>query len=92
MNDNEPHPDGRHVFQDYGKLLFRYIANVLSLMALSSTAVKELDEHLTCSVCLDQYTNPKTLQCHHSFCLKCIEKLPQELQVGTHTDTHQLMT
>ena len=51
----------------------------------SSTALKELDEHLTCSVCLDQYTNPKTLQCHHSFCLKCIEKLPQEPQVSTHT-------
>ena len=47
----------------------------------SSTALKELDEQLTCSVCLDQYTNPKTLQCHHSFCLTCIERLPQELQV-----------
>ena len=44
-------------------------------------ALKELDEQLTCSVCLDQYTNPKTLQCHHSFCLKCIERLPQEPQV-----------
>ena len=50
----------------------------------SSTALKELDEQLTCSVCLDQYTNPKTLQCHHSFCLTCIERLPQEPQV-THT-------
>ena len=51
----------------------------------SSTALKELDEQLTCSVCLDQYTNPKTLQCHHSFCLKCIERLPKEPQVKTHT-------
>ena len=48
----------------------------------SSTALKELDEQLTCNVCLDQYTNPKTLPC---FCLKCIEKLPQEPQVQTHT-------
>ena len=52
----------------------------------SSTALKELDEQLTCSVCLDQYTNPKTLQCHHSFCLTCIERLPQEhLPQVTHT-------
>ena len=50
----------------------------------SSTALKELDEQLTCNVCLDQYTNPKTLPCLHSFCLKCIEKLPQEPQVQTH--------
>ena len=47
----------------------------------SSAALKELDEQLICSVCLDQYTNPKTLQCHHSFCLKCIKELPQEQQV-----------
>ena len=51
----------------------------------SSTALEELDEQLTCNVCLDQYTNPKTLPCLHSFCLKCIEKLPQEPQVQTHT-------
>ena len=53
-------------------------------------ALKELDEQLTCSVCLDQYTNPKTLQCHHSFCLTCIERLPQEPQVKTHTHTQYL--
>ena len=51
----------------------------------SSTALKELDEQLTCNVCLDQYTNPKTLPCLHSFCLECTEKLPQEPQVQTHT-------
>ena len=51
-------------------------------MALQSSALKELDEQLTCVVCLDQYTNPKTLQCHHSFCLKCIERLPKESQVS----------
>ena len=54
----------------------------------SSTALEELDEQLTCNVCLDHYTNPKTLPCLHSFCLKCIEKLPQEPQVQTHTHTH----
>ena len=48
----------------------------------SSSALKELDEQLTCCVCLEQYTKPKTLQCHHSFCLKCIEKLPHQPQVN----------
>ena len=42
---------------------------------------RAFDEELSCGVCLDQYTNPKTLPCHHSFCLKCIEKLPVEIKV-----------
>ena len=43
---------------------------------------QQLDDQLTCSVCLDQYTNPKTLTCLHSFCLKCIEPLPVEIKVN----------
>ena len=61
------------------------------MAAKSSTALKELDEQLICSVCLDQYTNPKTLQCHHSFCLKCIENLPQEHKVNTSQTIHYLL-
>ena len=49
------------------------------------SALKQIDEQLTCSVCLDQYTNPKTLPCMHYFCLKCIEGLQQELQVHVYT-------
>ena len=38
---------------------------------------QQFDDQLKCSVCLDQYTNPKTLPCHHSFCFKCILSLYQ---------------
>ena len=56
----------------------------------SSTALKVvLDEQLTCNVCLDQYTNPKTLPCLHSFCLNYIENLPQEPQVQTNKQTNK---
>ena len=37
--------------------------------------LKKLEEQLTCSVCLDHLTNPKTLSCLHSFCHKCLEHL-----------------
>ena len=48
----------------------------LSFYLLSFMAVKaSLEKQLTCAVCLDLYTNPKTLPCHHSFCLQCIERL-----------------
>ena len=49
-----------------------------------SSAVRKLEEQLTCSVCLDLYTNPKTLPCLHSFCEACIERLPQDKRNETY--------
>ena len=43
-----------------------------------SSGLLKLEEQLNCPVCLDIYTNPKILPCHHSFCQECLEGLPQE--------------
>ena len=36
--------------------------------------MKNLQKHVTCSICLDTYTNPKTIACLHTFCCHCLEK------------------
>ena len=36
--------------------------------------MKNLQKHVTCSICLDTYTNPKTLACLHTFCCHCLER------------------
>ena len=46
----------------------------------SSDALKKLEKQLTCAICLNHYTDPKTLLCLHSFCHQCLEGLPLELQ------------
>uniref|UniRef100_A0A1X7UGA6 RING-type domain-containing protein n=1 Tax=Amphimedon queenslandica TaxID=400682 RepID=A0A1X7UGA6_AMPQE len=50
----------------------------------SSPGLLKLEEQLTCPVCLDHYTNPKTLLCLHSFCQHCLEGLPLDKKNGTY--------
>ena len=33
---------------------------------------KRFNEELTCSICLDRFSNPKVLPCLHSFCKTCL--------------------
>ena len=36
--------------------------------------LKNLKEHVTCSICLDTYTKPETIACLHTFCCECLER------------------
>uniref|UniRef100_A0A1X7SX29 RING-type domain-containing protein n=1 Tax=Amphimedon queenslandica TaxID=400682 RepID=A0A1X7SX29_AMPQE len=50
----------------------------------SSPGLLKLEEQLTCPVCLEHYTNPKILPCHHSFCQHCLEGLPLDKKNETY--------
>ena len=36
--------------------------------------MENLKKQVTCSICLDTYTDPKILSCFHTFCCKCLEE------------------
>ena len=33
-----------------------------------------LKKQVTCSICLDTFTEPKIISCHHTFCCECLER------------------
>ena len=47
--------------------------NLLCTFAMESL-LKNLIEHVTCSICLDTFTDPKTITCLHTFCCECLKR------------------
>ena len=43
--------------------------------AVTEKLVKEVQDQLTCAVCLDFYTDPKVLPCLHVFCQQCLQSI-----------------
>ena len=37
------------------------------------SVLKNLEKHVTCSICLDTFTKPKTIECLHTFCFECLK-------------------
>ena len=54
------------------------------LKSNADKALEKLADQLRCSVCLQEYTQPRVLSCLHVFCDGCLKKLPA-LQAGRGT-------
>ena len=49
---------------------------------MAGETIRQLEEQLNCSICLDIYDDPKLLQCFHTYCRKCLVKLVVRNQRG----------
>ena len=49
---------------------------------MAEKVLKQLEEQLNCSICLDTYTDPKLLQCFHVYCRQCLVPLVDRDQRG----------
>ena len=44
---------------------------------MATSTVNPLEEHISCSVCLEVYTNPHILNCLHTYCYQCVLDVKQ---------------
>ena len=49
---------------------------------MSEKTLDKLVNQLSCAICLDTYTDPKILQCHHVFCQGCLGGITSQNQQG----------
>ena len=52
-------------------------------VTLEKAEWQRIEEEITCSICGDLFTDPKTIPCLHTFCKQCIEKSIESLETGT---------
>ena len=43
--------------------------------SVAKQALKQVADQLTCAICLEDYKDPKLLQCFHMYCKECLERL-----------------
>ena len=58
----------------FQSVCIRRLSNQYFKATVMEPLVENLKKQVTCSICLDTYTDPKILSCFHTFCCKCLEE------------------
>ena len=64
-------------------ILYPTKSYILSVFPGMANALEQLEELVTCSVCLDTFRDPRVLSCQHTFCLKCLQNIHRKQPKGT---------
>ena len=58
----------------------RRLNNLFFKATVMEPLVENLKKQVTCSICLDTYSDPKIISCFHTFCCKCLEEHARNTQ------------
>ena len=49
---------------------------------MAKSPTHDLKDMTECSICMDEFSDPRMLPCIHTFCFKCLERTGQDKQPG----------
>lgn len=49
-----------------------YASQTSDLSSQNAKLREQMDQRLSCSVCLERFNDPRLLDCNHSFCKQCL--------------------
>ena len=64
------------------QLYVRLTSRMAEPSSVADQALKKVTDQLTCAICLEDYKEPKLLQCFHVYCKDCLERLVLRDQQG----------
>ena len=51
----------------------------------TNEAIKKVEDQITCPICMEHFTDPRVLPCFHSYCLTCLQRVPNDLVEGNYS-------
>ena len=63
-----------YVSQNHKEVDWVCFVAVKQVAKTMESLLKNLKEQVTCSICLETFTDPKTITCLHTFCCECLKK------------------
>ena len=49
-----------------------YVSQNSDLSSQQARLREQMDQRLSCPVCLERFSDPRLLECNHSFCRRCL--------------------
>ena len=70
------------VIEGFEPLATELTSRMAEPSSVAEQALKKVADQLTCAICLEDYKDPKLLQCFHVYCKECLEWLVLRDQQG----------
>ena len=59
-----------------------YVSQTSDVSSQQARLREQVDQRLSCPVCLERFSDPRLLECNHSFCMRCLVDVLNKAPAG----------